>query len=99
MKTRSVGVVLFHVGGRRDRQTNMTTLIVTFHERALEKQRRQCTAHVTLTLWRVRVTIVAMKTQQCILCVLLRLHVTVNCIKLLSVAQQWCMANLCRRQQ
>ena len=47
----------------------------------------------------VLVTIIAVETQKCIFCVLVKLHVTVNCIKLLSVAQQWCMANLCRRKQ
>jgi len=40
-----------------------------------------------VTLWHVRITIVAVETQQCILCVV-GLHVTVNYIKILSVAQQ-----------
>jgi len=31
MKIRPVGAELFHVDGRTDRQTQMTTLIVTFH--------------------------------------------------------------------
>ena len=48
---------------------------------------RQCTYNVTL--WHVRVTIVAVGTQQCILLVLLR-HVSLSAIqKILSVAQQY----------
>jgi hypothetical protein len=49
------------------------------------KQDRQYTYNVTL--WRVHVTIVAVGTQQCIFCVV-EIHVTVNYIKILSVAQQ-----------
>ena len=45
----------------------------------MTEQDRQCTCN--LTLWRVRVTIVAVETRQCILCLLLKLHVPVNCIK------------------
>jgi hypothetical protein len=40
-----------------------------------------------VTLWRVRVTIVAIETQQCILYIV-ALQGTANCIKILGVAQQ-----------
>ena len=43
-------------------------------------------------LWRVRVTVVAVEGQQFILCVV-DPHVCVNCVKILSVAQQCVMAN------
>ena len=59
------------------------------------KQDRQHTYNVTL--WRVRLTIVALETLQSILCV--PLSCTANCIKIMTVAQQCICANLCRRQQ
>ena len=49
------------------------------------KQDRQCAYNVTMCSGRT--TIVAVGTQQCILCVV-ELHVTVSYIKILSVAQQ-----------
>ena len=51
------------------------------------KQDRQFTYNVTM--WRGRITIVAVKTQQRILCVcVVHFRVTGNCIKILSVVQQ-----------
>jgi hypothetical protein len=40
-----------------------------------------------VTLWRVRVTIVAVETQQCIACTD-ELHVNVNNIRIISVAEK-----------
>ena len=41
--------------------------------------------HYNVTMWRVRETIVAVETQQCIL-YMAELHVTVNYIKILNAA-------------
>jgi hypothetical protein len=50
---------------------------------------RQAMYHTcNVTVWRVRVTTVAVETQQCNLCALLMLHVTVKYIKIWSEAQQ-----------
>jgi hypothetical protein len=45
------------------------------------------------------VTIVAVGTQQCLLCALFEPHITVNYITISNVAQQCFMEILCRRQQ
>jgi hypothetical protein len=50
------------------------------------QQGTQCTYNVTL--WCLRLTILQVETQQGILSVVVELYVTVNCIKILSVAQQ-----------
>jgi hypothetical protein len=49
------------------------------------KQERQCMYNVIL--WRIRVTTVAVKTQQCTVCIV-EVHVTFNTITILSVAQK-----------
>lgn len=41
-----------------------------------------------IKLWRVRVAIVAIETQKCLVCAV-EIHVTVDIITILSVAQQW----------
>jgi len=98
MKTLPVGVELFHVGGRTDGQTHRhDDSDCHFSRTRLSKAKKAMYSTYNVILWRVRVTVIAVGTQQCILCVLLKLHVTANCIKMFSVAQQWWMANLCRR--
>jgi hypothetical protein len=47
------------------------------------KEQRQCTYSVTL--WRVRVTVIVTETQQFVLCD--ELHVTVNNIQILCIAR------------
>ena len=44
--------------------------------------------NVQVTFWRVRLTVVAVETQQRILCVA-ELHIAVSSIKILIVAQQY----------
>jgi len=55
------------------------------------ERKRQCTCKITLFC--VHVTIVTTETKQCVLCVLFR-HITVNNIRILSVAQKCYMVNL-----
>ena len=43
--------------------------------------------HYNLTLWRVRLTIAVVETKQYVTCIV-ELHVTVNSIKILNVAQR-----------
>jgi hypothetical protein len=58
-------------------------------------QDTQCT--YTVTLWRLRVTTVAVETHILHSVCVFELLGTVNYTKIVSVAQQCFMANLCRR--
>lgn len=51
------------------------------------EQDRQWCVHINVTLWRIRLTVVAVETQQCVLRIV-ELNLAVNNIKIPSVAQQ-----------
>jgi hypothetical protein len=65
-----------------------------FHAVPYKLTLRLCTYRVTC--WRVRVTIVAMEKQQCLLRVVEQ-HITVSCIKTMGDSQQCFYEKLCHQ--
>jgi len=68
-----IHLLLAHNSCARYSQFRSPILAISFlygYYRVYSDQDRQCTCNVTL--WRVRITIVVLETQQCVLCVLLR---------------------------
>jgi hypothetical protein len=65
-----------------------------FHTLRYTLTLRLCTYRVTC--WRVRVTIVAMEKQQCLLRIV-ELRITVSCIKTMGDSQKYFYEKLCHR--
>jgi hypothetical protein len=82
---------------RRTAVSSVTPGIYTEYGPSQLQQYRKCTCNVTM--WRIRVTIVSVETQQCILCVLLSYMSLPTMQQYLVLHNDVFMKNLLHQQQ